>query len=492
MDSLSACLADRARQCPADIAIEIEGADPVTWRDLDQRASAVAARLRHLGLVSGQTVLVAARRDVVPVAVHGALRAGGVVLPVEMSTPATALPVHARRGRAAWALADPGTVAALDARRVDPLEPGLVAAPIADQAPLTQPDLAMVILTSGSTGQPRGVMLTQASVLAAARRMAAVRAHGPGDRHLCFLSFAHYAEQFMSCWLHVIAGYRVVVTATRHLVDALRVARPTFVMAVPSEWQAMREALGTSGGAAERKSALGIDRVRLAMSTGAALAPELHEVFAGLGLPICEMYGMTESSGAATYNAPEARRPGSVGRALPGSRIEIDADGEVYIAGPAFQSPGYVDDPEETALTFEGGRIRTGDLGRLDGDGYLFLAGRKKELIVMSTGKKVHPGAIEARLATLPGVRHAAVFGEGAAFLVALLDVDPAREREAGAALARLNQSLPRHERIRAHRRVSPFSVEGGELTASLKVRRAALARRHADELAELYRAGER
>jgi long-chain acyl-CoA synthetase len=492
MDSLSALLASRARQAPADVAIEIEGADPLTWRDLDERASAVAARLRGLGLIAGQTVLVAARRDIVPVAVHGALRAGGVVLPVETSTPAEALAMHARRGRAAWALADPAVAAALDAPVVDPVAADLVAARIADQAPVAVPDLAMVILTSGSTGQPRGVMLTQANVLAAARRMAAVRGHGPGDRHLCFLSYAHYAEPFMSCWLHVVAGYRVVVTATRHLLDALRVARPTFLMAVPSEWQAMREALPGTGGAAEQRSALGIERVRLAMSTGAALAPELHDAFAELGLPICEMYGMTESSGAATYNPPEARRPGSVGRALPGSRVDIDADGEICIAGPAFQSPGYLDDPEETALTFEGGRIRTGDLGRLDGDGYLFLAGRKKELIVLSTGKKVHPGALEARLAALPGVRHAAVFGEGAAFLVALLDVDPAREGEVGAALARLNERLPRHERIRAHRRVAPFSVEGGELTASLKVRRAALAHRYAEELAQLVRVGDR
>jgi long-chain acyl-CoA synthetase len=484
---LSSCLAERARLTPGEVAIEIDGSRPITWRDLDERAGALAARLARRGLVAGQSVVVAAAREAVPPAVHGVLRAGGVVLPFDAATPAETAALHAGRGRAAWVVGDPAIAGALGAREIEAIEGGLVIGQVADQPPPGPAGLAMVILTSGSTGLPRGVMLTQANLIAAARRMTAVRQHGPDDLHLCYLSFAHFAEHFMSCWLHVVAGYRLVIARTRSLVEALRLARPTFLMAVPSEWHALQAALAIApGGPAEQRRAVGIDRVRLALSTGAWLAPEVHEVFADLGVPICEMYGMTESTGAAAYNPPEARRPGSVGRALPGSRIEIDPDGEICIVGPPFQSPGYLDDPAGTALTFDGARIRTGDLGRLDGDGYLFLAGRKKELIVLATGKKVHPASLEARLAALPGVRHAAVFGEGAAFLVALLDLDPERKEETAAALARLNESLPRHERIRAHREVAPFTVEGGELTASLKVRRAVLAERYAAELAQL------
>lgn len=489
---LSASLAERARLTPGEVAIEIDGARPITWRDLDERAGVAAARLSRLGVAPGQIVLVAtAHRERMPTAVHAVLRAGGVVLPVDAVAPAETLALHARRGQASWAMADPDVLEALGAGPIHEVDGGLAAAVLEQRPAIGAAGLAAVFLTSGSTGLPRGVMLTHDNLLASARRMTAIRQHGPADRHLSYLSFAHFAEQFMSCWLHVVAGYRVAFTPRRHLVEALGVARPTFLMGVPSEWQTLHAALAAApGGAAEQREAIGVDRIRLALCTGAPLAPRLVEAFEELGLPICEMYGMTESTGAATYNRPGERRTGSVGRALPGSRIEVTADGEIVIVGAPFQSPGYVADPEETARTFDGDRIRTGDLGRLDDDGYLFLAGRTKELIILSTGKKVHPGALEARLAALPGVRHAAIFGDGAAFLVALVDADPGRRAEVDAAVSRLNEGLPRHERIRAHRHVAPFTAVGGELTSSLKVRRAALAERYAADIEELWRSG--
>ncbi len=180
-----------------------------------------------------------------------------------------------------------------------------------------------------------------------------------------------------------------------------------------------------------------------------------------MGLPIHEMYGMTETSGAVTFNAPGESRKGSVGRALPGSRVEIAADGEVILHGPGFRCLGYIDEEHATRELFTGDDgVRTGDLGRLVEDGYLFVTGRKKDLLVLSTGKKVHPSVLEARLASIPGVRHAAVFGESRARLVAVLDaapdprlrVAPVSREGLGAylkaQLAKLNDELSRHERI--------------------------------------------
>jgi long-chain acyl-CoA synthetase len=293
--------------------------------------------------------------------------------------------------------------------------------------------------------------------------MARVRDHGPHDRHLSFLSFAHFAEQFMCGPLHALAGYRVLVARSRRLPEALAAMRPTFIMGVPSEWQSIRDAL--AGG-------LALDGVRLCLSTGAPLAPELRAQLATHGVTIHELYGMTETSGAATYDW----------RALDGSRIEVAADGEVRIWGPRFRAAGYLDDTAADAETFDGEWVRTGDLGALDGDGSLRLTGRKKELIALANGKKVHPAPLEARLCAL-GARHAVVLGEARPFLVAVLDAD-----DPDAAVAALNRALPRHQQVRAFLRAAPFTVENGELTASLKVRREAVAARYRAALEALYR----
>ncbi len=324
--------------------------------------------------------------------------------------------------------------------------------------------------------------------MAQTTRLAKIRGHHSGDRHVSFLSFGHFAEQFMSLWLHTVAGYQIVVTGERRFVDALGIARPTFVMAVPVQWAGIADALSAAeGGREERLRAVGLDSVRLAIGTGAPLAAEVHTVLAAHGLKICEMYGMSESTGAATYNAPDIHRPGSVGQALPGSSIAIDDDGEIRIVGAVFQSPGYVDQPDATSSTFAADGIRTGDLGRLDEDGYLFITGRKKELLVMANGKKVHPGAIEARIQALDGVRHALVFGEGERSLVALLDIAPDARERIDAAMAALNLEVARHERIRSYDVVEPLTFEAGELTASSKVRRAVVAEKYRERLKELF-----
>jgi long-chain acyl-CoA synthetase len=475
-----------------EIAIEIEGEPPVTWQALDDRADGVAEELARLDHHAGESVLLAVgERTVVPELVHGVLRRGGVVVNVDPTTPAAEVQRLASRSRASIAVVDPALAEGLGTARRSSFGRGLVALVLERNGVIPTPDLATVIFTSGSTGRPKGVLLTHSSLLQAARRMAQVRQHTSADRHLCFLSFAHFAEQFMSVWLHALVGYRVLVSRQRSLAEAVKVGRPTFLMGVPAEWHSLQRAMASlaSTSPADIRHQLGIANVRLALTTGAPLAPDVHQAFRDVGLSIHEMYGMTETTGAATFNAPGVARVGSVGQALPGSRIEVDEAGEVWILGPQFQSPGYLDDPADQANTFQEERVRTGDLGMLDGNGYLFLTGRRKEMIILSTGKKVHPAPLEAKLQALAGVRHAALFGDGKPFLVAVIDVEPGMEKELAAALERLNAQLPRHERIRRFIEASPFSVAGGELTASLKVRREGVLRRHAAALEQLYEA---
>jgi long-chain acyl-CoA synthetase len=504
-------LAEMARMRPTATAIEIGGETPVTYRALHEEAIEIGARLASAGLRPGQGVLVVTRaRPRVPALIHGALLAGGVAVSIEPSTPPAQLRAYADRAHAAFALGDPDIMDWLSPKSSGPLTAGRPQDPhfarLADPAPirppLDAPDRvrapadrpAMVIFTSGSTGQPKGVLLSHASLLAAARRMTEARAHRPSDRHLCYLSFSHLAELFMSVVLPTVAGYTVVTPRGRRLTEAIAAARPTFFMGVPAEWQTLSAAaVGQDLPAQDIRANLGLDRVRLAMSTGAPLAAEVYDKLFGLGLLIHEMYGMTETSGAVTYNAPGSSRSRSVGLALPGSRVALGDDGEVQLYGQPYRCLGYLDDEESTrSLFIDDDGVRTGDLGSLDEDGYLFVTGRKKDLLVLSTGKKVAPSGIEARLAAIPLVRHAAVFGEGHAHLVAVLDAvaDP-RLRTAPQTRAelhahlkahffRINAELAKHERIVAIGVApQPFSILSGELTPSLKVRRETVRIRH-------------
>ncbi|MEO6951027.1 MAG: AMP-binding protein [Polyangia bacterium] len=508
--TIGAALAEMAQLRPTASALETGGDPPVTYLQLHLEAEQVANRLRALGLRLGQAVLVVCRtRARVPALVHGVLLAGGVVVSIEPSTPPVQLRTLVTRAHVALAMGDPDLLDWLAPKLVEPVNPARPQDPhvaiIDDAPPLAAPldppgavrtpadRIAFVIFTSGSTGVPKGVLLSHGNMLRAARRMTEVRAHRPSDRHLSYLSFAHLAEIFMSVVLPMASGYSVVFPRGRRLTEAVAAVRPTFFMGVPAEWQTLATAAAALHGQShEVRSTLGLERVRLALSTGAPLAIEAHRALFKLGIPVHEMYGMTETSGASSYNAPGDSVMGAVGKALPGSRVEVDDTGEVLLFGKGFRCIGYLDDPQATSDLFVGDDgVRTGDLGRIE-DGFLHITGRRKDLLVLSTGKKVHPASLEARLASLPGVRHAAVFGEGHAHVVAVLDAisDPRLRTalmtpdELRAHLTLhvrlLNEELGRHERIVAIGVApQPFSIPSGELTPSLKVRRDQVRERH-------------
>jgi long-chain acyl-CoA synthetase len=257
------------------------------------------------------------------------------------------------------------------------------------------------------------------------------------------------------------------------------------------------------------KAAIGLDRARLFVSGAAPIARELLEFFGSIDVPICEGYGMSENAGSTTLNLPGATRLGSVGRAVPGAELRIAADGEILMRSPSVFL-GYFKDPAATAEAMQDGWLKTGDLGSLDDAGYLSITGRKKEIIITAGGKNVAPSNIEAALKNTPLVGEAMIVGDRRKFLAALVTLDldaterfrherglpsetsahddPAIVAEVQRAVDAVNAELARVEQVKRFR-ILPrsFSVETGELTPTLKLRRSIVARKFALEIETMY-----
>ncbi|QKW22716.1 long-chain fatty acid--CoA ligase [Kitasatospora sp. NA04385] len=431
---------------------------------------------------------------------------------------------------------------------------------------VTPDSLASVIYTSGTTGRPKGCLLTHGNFASVADAMlegwAEVFADTGGGQPstLLFLPLAHVygrTTQVAAVRGGIRIGHHPKVSADS-LLPALAAFGPTFLHAVPYvferihrraresaeaagrlelfvqaervavEWAAAWErrahrkgpgpspALRLRHAAYERmvyqrvRAVLG-GRVRAVMSGGSMLGRELGLFFAGAGLPVYEGYGLTESSAAVTANPPRRPKFGTVGRPLPGSTVAIAEDGEVWVKGPGVFS-GYLNHPRCSDEALCRGWLATGDLGELDGDGYLTLTGRKKEVIVTSSGKNLAPAVLEERVRAHPLIAQCLIVGDNRPYLAALitldrvalahwlrargrdlLDVwealdDPELHQEVQRAVGAANTTVSRAESIRAFRLLPrEFSLEEGLLTPSLKIRRAAVAERYAQDIEELY-----
>jgi len=253
-------------------------------------------------------------------------------------------------------------------------------------------------------------------------------------------------------------------------------------------------------------------RLRCLASGSAPLPLDVAEFFAGIGLPITEGYGLTETSPIVSANPLDAPRLGTVGKAIPGVEVRIAGDGEILVRGPNVMQ-GYHNLPGETAAVLEHGWFHTGDIGSLDPDGYLSITDRKKDLLVTSGGKKIAPQPIEAVLKRSPLIAEAVVLGDGRRFASALIVPDfdalerrlkdlgrPPADRDAlvtrddvvalyGEVVNALNQDLSQFERIKKVR-ILPreFTIESGELTPTMKVKRKVVEQRWRAEIEELYR----
>ena len=415
--------------------------------------------------------------------------------------------------------------------------------------------LATIIYTSGTTGEPKGVMLTHANLVANLRAAAEVLEVGADDVALSFLPLSHAFERMVS-YVYLLCGVTMVFAENLDTIGRdVQTVRPTLVTGVPRVYEKMHARIlekGQSGSAARAalfRWAIGVGtarararlrgrspgpltalqfpladrlvfskirdgvggRLRFFVSGSAPLPALIAEFFHGVGLPIIEGYGLTETAPILTVNPPDAPRVGTVGRAIPGVELRIATDGEILARGPNVMT-GYYNKPEATAAAMEGGWFHTGDIGAIDAHGYLAITDRKKDLLVTSGGKKIAPQPIEEVLKRSPLVSEAVVLGDrrkyAAALIVPAFAALERRLKELGRApgsraelvtrpevialyqeiVDALNRELSQYERIKRIALLpAEFSIEGGELTPTLKVKRKVIEDKWQDAIASLY-----
>ena len=416
-------------------------------------------------------------------------------------------------------------------------------------------DNAILYLTSGATGEPKMAMVTHGAIVANLDMGPAVLPIGPGDRTVAWLPSAHIAQRVAIELLPLHSGTPVwFAESLMKLPQEIKAVRPTMFLAPPRMWERVYTTICTDvrkRSAASRNifyGALGLGleaskyrqrgkpvpgwmslplrladklvfskirarfggELKMAISGAAPLGKELAAFYDAIGMPLCEGYGLTEG-GVASVNPIGAPVVGSIGKPLPGYEIRIAEDGELLLRSPCLFSY-YHDDPEATAEVLRGGWLHTGDIARQDDKGFLYITGRKKELIVSSTGKKVHPSRVENLFKMEPLVNHILLVGDRLPYLTALFTVNtqvaetlkgmeefkghsmaeivkaPPVERELRSAVKRVNRHLAPFEQIRKHRILErELSIEQGELTATMKIRRARVLENFKRDIEELY-----
>ncbi|MCF2528819.1 AMP-binding protein [Yinghuangia soli] len=343
-------------------------------------------------------------------------------------------------------------------------------------------DVTTVKFTSGSTGEPKGLGATAGSIDSSLLAVQEIFEHGPGDDLFVFLPLSLLQQRY---WVYsaLLNGHDVTVSTYEAAFAALRRARPTVVMGVPAFFETAKRQiearLRRAGGdrtLAEEAQAVFGDRIRYLWTGSAPAAPSMLGFFADAGLPIYEGYGLNETC-IVTKNHPKAHRDGSVGQVLRGKHVLIDADGVVSVRSdhPVNDHYIYAKPGDSERIFGPDGTVRTGDLGYLDDDGFLFIRGRADDVIVLDNGKKVVVRPIEELMKADPAIAECVLFCPGQTDLVAV--VSPAAEAaDLGAVAARLaatNAAVAADERIsRVVVADPPFSIGNGLLTSQYKPKR--------------------
>ncbi len=432
-------------------------------------------------------------------------------------------------------------------------EPDLFSSILAEVRP---EDPAILYLTSGATGEPKMGMVTHGSIVANVDMGPEVIAVGPDDATIAFLPSAHITQRVAMQFVPLRMGMPVWFSAgLSKLPQELREIRPTFFVAPPRVWERIYAsicteirkrgvvtrkmfygALGLGLEAARRRQqgrpipawmqrSLGLadrlvfrkirrrfgDRLRLPISGAAPLGRDLADFYAAIGMPIYEGYGLTEG-GIVCLNPMDRPVSGSIGKPFPGIEFKLAEDGELLIKSPTLFA-GYYKDPKATAEVLRDGWLHTGDIASIDEDGYVYITGRKKEVLVASNGKKIYPAKIETLFKVEPLINQVLLLGDKMPYVAALFTLNPqaveslpgmkgaarrpmeeiVREpavlKEVKKIVDRVNRQLADFERIRKYHVLErDFTIETGELTPTMKVRRAQVLKNHEKIVRSLYK----
>ncbi|MFD6199216.1 fatty acid--CoA ligase FadD11 [Mycobacteriaceae bacterium NPDC060252] len=539
----------------------------ITWRQYANQVHQAAAGLAGLGVGRGDTVslMMANRIEFYPLEV-GAQHLGATSFSIYNTLSAEQLTHILTNAGTKVVVCEGQYIDRIRASGIDidhivcidgPHEGALTLADLIAAAPsnfdfesswrAVQPDdVATLVYTSGTTGDPKGVELTHSILLYQVHALGDVLGIRFGDRTTSFLPSAHIADRVFCLYSQEVFGTQLTaVSDARTIATVLPDVRPTYWGAVPRVWEKLKAALEFNarnesdearrsalqwalGVAAEKTQALidtgrvpsdianqwrtadeqvlaklreqlGLGCIRWAVSGGAAVPQETLAFFMGLGIPIAEVWGMSELGAVATASHPDQVRLGTVGTLLPGLECRVEDDGELLVRGPLVMK-GYRKEPHKTAEAIDkAGWLRTGDIASIDCDGYVRIVDRKKELIINAYGKNMSPTNIENTLkAACPLIGSVLVFGEARPYNTALIVLDadsastnvphPTLADAIAAGVAAANAKLSRVEQIKRFRVLPGFWEPGGdELTLTMKLKRRSIAQKYAIEINELY-----
>jgi len=422
-------------------------------------------------------------------------------------------------------------------------------------------DIAILVYTSGTTGPPKGAMISHGNIVASIIGSVLTLPVGPSDEQVCFLPLCHILERLITVFTPI--GLKSTVNfaeSPETVFDNVREVSPHVFTAVPRVWEkvysrvtimaseatligkwSFKQALKAGHRRAEAlengdpvpfgtrlsyafwdfmvlsnlRRMLGFDRLRRGTSGAAPISPDLLKWYRAIGVTVLEGYGMTESSGVISVNLLERQKNGSVGPVVPGGELRIAPDGEIQYRGPNVFK-GYWRKPDKTEETItEEGWLRTGDVGRLDNQGFLFITGRVKDIIITAGGKNITPAEIENRLKFSPYISDAVIIGDKRAYLTCLVMIDQenvekfAQDRKVpfnnfkslcaaqevrdliAGIIAETNREFARVEQIKDFRLIDVLlTAEDEELTATMKLKRGFVEKKHAALIEEMYGKG--
>jgi long-subunit acyl-CoA synthetase (AMP-forming) len=415
-------------------------------------------------------------------------------------------------------------------------------------------DVATLIYTSGTTGTPKAVMLSHDNLTWTGQMAVDLLQVQDNDAAVSYLPLSHIAEQITT--LHgpmIFGGFVTFAESMDKLGETLREVRPHYFLGVPRVWEKIQERImaagaknpplrkkiaawarkqGLAGGYADQnkqprpmlwpianalvfkkvRGQLGLDRARIAITSAAPISKDTLEFFLSLGVPICEVFGMSECTGPATVSTPTRYRTGKAGFNPPGAEVKIAEDGEICIRG-RHVFKGYFKDPAATKEAIDAdGWLHSGDIGVIDAEGFLQITDRKKDLIITAGGENVAPALVEGLIKGIPVVSQAVVIGDRQRYLSVLLTLNAdrimqdakaagsdAKDVESAAKDSKfiaflqkqidaVNSRLARVQAIKRFKVIpTEFSIEGGELTPTMKVKRKVVAEKYKKEIEDLY-----